>query len=114
MWWPCFLNSGGEVVLDTLIVDGDANTVLVPEDRYAKMSNVWFLPSPDALEIWMSRAGFKHVRVVDINQTSIEEQRATEWMTFHSLADFLDPLDSNQTFEGYPAPKRALVIAQKP
>jgi tRNA (mo5U34)-methyltransferase len=109
-----FLNSGGEVVLETLVVDGDANTVLVPEDRYAKMSNVWFLPSPDALEIWMSRAGFKHVRVVDINQTSIEEQRATEWMTFHSLADFLDPLDSNQTFEGYPAPKRALVIAQKP
>ncbi len=109
-----FLNSGGEVVLETLVVDGDANTVLVPKDRYAKMSNVWFLPSPAALLVWMSRAGFKNARIVDINQTSIEEQRATEWMTFHSLTDFLDPSDSNRTFEGYPAPKRALVIAEKP
>ena len=109
-----FLNSGGEVVLETLVVDGDANTVLVPKDRYAKMSNVWFLPSPAALLVWMSRAGFKNARIVDTNQTSIEEQRATEWMTFHSLTDFLDPSDSNRTFEGYPAPKRALVIAEKP
>jgi len=108
-----FLAPGGEVVLETLVVDGDANTVLVPTDRYAKMSNVWFLPSPDALLVWLSRAGFRNVRVVDINQTSTEEQRATDWMTFHSLADFLDPLDSNRTSEGYSAPKRALVIAQK-
>jgi len=108
-----FLAPGGEVIVETLVVEGDASTVLVPTDRYAKMSNVWFLPSPDALVIWMGRAGFTNVRVVDINQTSTNEQRATEWMNFHSLADFLDPHDKNRTFEGYPAPKRALIIAEK-
>ena len=61
----------------------------------------------------MNRAGFKNARVVDINQTSVEEQRATDWMTFHSLADFLDPADSNLTAEGYSAPKRALISRRK-
>ena len=36
------LVKGGELVLETLIVDGDENTVLVPGERYAKMRNVWF------------------------------------------------------------------------
>lgn len=108
-----FLAPGGEVVIETLVVEGDASTVLVPQDRYAKMSNVWFLPSPDALLLWMQRAGFKNARIVDINQTSTLEQRTTDWMTFHSLGDFLDPQDGNKTWEGYPAPKRALIIAEK-
>ncbi|MFT7140778.1 MAG: tRNA (mo5U34)-methyltransferase, partial [Sulfitobacter sp.] len=71
-------------------------------------------PSPAALENWLRRAGFVNVRTVDVNQTSVEEQRATEWMDFHSLAEFLDPNDSNLTAEGLPAPKRAIVIANKP
>lgn len=108
-----FLAPGGELVLETLIIEGDDKTVLMPEDRYAKMANVWFLPSPTALENWLRRAGFVNVRTVDVNQTSVEEQRATEWMDFHSLADFLDPNDPNLTAEGLPAPKRAIVIANK-
>ena len=109
-----FLAPGGEVVLETLIVDGDRSTVLMPTDRYAKMSNVWFLPSTDALVVWMHRAGFKNVRIADMNQTSTQEQRTTQWMNFHSLSDFLDPSDHNKTFEGYPAPKRAVIVADKP
>lgn len=108
-----FLRPGGELVLETLIIEGDQHTVLMPEDRYAKMANVWFLPSPNALENWLRRLGFKNVRTVDVNQTSLEEQRATEWMDFHSLADFLDPEDRNLTAEGLPAPRRAIVIANK-
>lgn len=108
-----FLKPGGELVLETLIVDGDQHTVLTPEDRYAKMANVWFLPSTAALENWLARAGFKNIRTVDVNQTSIKEQRATEWMDFHSLEQFLDPKDHNLTAEGLPAPKRAIVIAEK-
>ena len=108
-----FLRPGGELVIETLIIDGDENTVLTPVDRYAKMANVWFLASPRALEIWLARAGFKNIRTVDINQTSVEEQRRTDWMTFHSLADFLDPDNPNLTQEGLPAPKRALLIAEK-
>jgi tRNA (mo5U34)-methyltransferase len=107
------LCSGGELVLETLVIDGDENTVLIPKDRYAQMRNVWFLPSVKDLEKWLKRAGFVNIRTVDIDQTSIEEQRTTDWMTFLSLQDFLDPNDNNKTIEGYPAPKRATLIANK-
>lgn len=33
----------GELVLETLVVEGDENTVLVPGDRYAQMRNVYFI-----------------------------------------------------------------------
>jgi len=108
----CLIN-GGELVLETLIIDGDENTVLIPKERYACMRNVWFIPSVEMLVRWCERAGLKNIRVVDINQTSVEEQRATNWMTFHSLKEFLDPNDINKTIEGYPAPKRAILIAEK-
>ena len=45
--------------------------------------------------------------------TSTDEQRATKWMTNHSLIDFLDPNNKSLTIEGYPAPKRAVFIATK-
>lgn len=105
------LRPGGELVLETLIIEGEKGEVLVPEGRYARMRNVWFLPSCDTLVSWMTRCGFKNIRVVDINQTSLEEQRATPWMTFNSLKDFLDPDDINLTMEGLPAPRRATFIA---
>jgi tRNA (mo5U34)-methyltransferase len=105
------LRPGGQLVLETLVVPGDANTVLVPTDRYAKMRNVWFIPSTAALELWLTRVGFRDVRVVDLNQTSQQEQRATEWMQNESLVDFLDPTDHSKTIEGYPAPLRAVIIA---
>jgi len=108
-----FLRPGGELVLETLVVPGDQYTILVPEDRYAKMANVWFLPSTGALENLLRRVGFKSVRTVDINKTSMEEQQTTEWMTFHSLEQFLDPDNPDLTVEGYPAPLRATLIATR-
>lgn len=105
------LQPGGELVLETLIIDGSLGETLLPTDRYARMRNVWFIPSVPTLSNWMRRCGFKNIRLVDINQTSILEQRRTEWMTFHSLEQFLDPNDHNLTCEGLPAPKRAIVIA---
>lgn len=83
----------------------------MPEDRYANMRNVWFLPSCATLIRWMARCGFSDIRVVDINTTSIAEQRSTEWMPFHSLNNFLDKNNPRLTCEGLPAPKRAIVIA---
>ncbi|WP_457807725.1 tRNA 5-methoxyuridine(34)/uridine 5-oxyacetic acid(34) synthase CmoB [Kushneria sp. EE4] len=108
------LRPGGELVLETLVVEGDEHRVLVPGERYAQMPNVWFLPSSKALMHWLSRVGFDRARVVDEADTTLGEQRATEWMTFQSLSDFLDPEDSSRTVEGYPAPRRAVVIARKP
>jgi tRNA (mo5U34)-methyltransferase len=108
------LRPGGELVLETLVVDGPQNTVVVPRDRYAQMRNVWFLPSADTLPLWLQRAGFENARVVDINRTSLEEQRRTDWMTFQSLQDFLDPANPDLTIEGLQAPTRAIIIANKP
>jgi len=108
------LRPGGELVLETLVIDGDKNQVLVPDDRYGKMNNVWFLPSVDALILWLEKLGFINVRAVDVSVTSVEEQRKTKWMDFESLSDFLDPLDNTKTVEGHPAPKRAVIIANTP
>lgn len=105
------LRPGGELVLETLVIDGGLGEVLLPEDRYARMRNVWFLPSCDTLISWLKRCGFKNIRLVDVTVTSIEEQRTTEWMTFHSLKDFLAADNPQLTCEGLPAPKRAIVIA---
>jgi tRNA (mo5U34)-methyltransferase len=105
------LVKGGELVLETLIVDGDESTVLVPGERYAKMRNVWFLPSEKAMCAWLERCGFRNVRVVNTDITTLDEQRKTEWVDTESLQDFLDPHDKSKTIEGYPAPKRAIFIA---
>ena len=108
------LVSGGELVLETLVVEGDEQTVFVPPGRYARMGNVWFLPSPEALKLWLSKVGFADIQLIDVSQTSIAEQRSTDWMTFHSLTNFLDPEDRNKTIEGHPAPRRAILTAQLP
>ncbi|MBS7816090.1 tRNA 5-methoxyuridine(34)/uridine 5-oxyacetic acid(34) synthase CmoB [Wohlfahrtiimonas chitiniclastica] len=107
------LNKKGTLVLETMVIEGDEHACLIPHDRYAQMRNVWFIPSVKMLEIFLKRVGFKHVRCVDLNQTSIEEQRKTDWMTYLSLEDFLDPNDHNKTIEGYPAPLRAVIIAEQ-
>lgn len=107
------LIKGGELVLETLVVDGDVNTVLVPADRYAKMKNVYFIPSVAALINWLEKSGFHHVRCVDIAVTELSEQRKTDWLENESLIDFLDPKDHSKTIEGYPAPKRAVILANK-
>jgi tRNA (mo5U34)-methyltransferase len=108
------LRAGGELVLETLIIEGELGEVLMPENRYAKMRNVWFLPSIATMELWLKRSGFKNVRCVDISKTSIEEQRSSDWMRFESLVDYLDPNDHSLTVEGLPAPVRAVFIAEAP
>jgi tRNA (mo5U34)-methyltransferase len=105
------LNPGGELVLETLVIDGGLGDTLLPEGRYANMRNVWFLPSCDTLVSWMKRCGFKNIRVIDVTPTRIEEQRSTEWMQFHSLKNFLSAENPQLTCEGLPAPKRAIIIA---
>ena len=101
------------MVLETLVVDGDENTVLVPGERYAKMKNVYFIPSVSALIHWLQKVGFRNVRCVDVALTTTAEQRKTEWLENESLIDFLDPQDHSKTIEGYPAPCRAVILANK-
>ena len=105
------LVTGGELVLETLIIDGEDGACLIPNGRYAKMPNVWSIPSPATLTRWVTDCGFSDVRCADINTTSTEEQRTTRWMPRQSLRDFLNPGDPGKTLEGHPAPKRALFLA---
>ncbi len=106
------LRPNGQLVLETLIIEDDSEQVLVPEGRYAKMRNVWFIPSIPMLQRWLVRTGFRNIEVVDVSTTTSMEQRRTEWMTFESLDDFLDPEDPTKSIEGYPAPRRAVLTAR--
>ncbi|RAW93603.1 tRNA 5-methoxyuridine(34)/uridine 5-oxyacetic acid(34) synthase CmoB [Photorhabdus laumondii] len=108
------LISDGELILESLVVEGDEHTCLIPGERYAQMRNVYFIPSAKMVKIWLEKCGFVDVKIVDQAVTATEEQRRTDWMKTESLSDFLDPTDSNKTIEGYPAPLRAILIARKP
>ena len=102
---------GGQVVLETLVIEGGKNDVLIPESRYSNMGNVWFIPSIESLCNWLRKMKFKNIEVIDVSVTSIQEQRSTKWMTFNSLSSFLDQNDQTKTIEGYPAPRRAIISA---
>ena len=108
-----FLNPGGQVVLETIILDTEKEALLVPDGRYAKMRNVRVIASPSLLQKWLAECGFENIEILDITQTTPAEQRRTDWMTFESLEDFLDAGDNTKTIEGYPAPVRAILTAHK-
>ncbi len=101
-----------ELVIETLVVEGPEDYILVPKGRYAQMRNVYSIPSIKTLKSWLNDANFNNVRVVDVSKTTTEEQRKTPWIGENgaSLEDFLDPLDDSLTIEGYPAPTRAIVV----
>lgn len=107
------LKPGGELVLETLYVEGDAGYSLTPDSKYARMSNVWFIPSIATLQQWLKRCGFKEFSVVDKSVTNLKEQRQTDWMPFDSLAESLDPNDRSKTIEDLPAPQRVVIVATR-
>lgn len=108
------LKPGGEIVLETLVIDDNEMDELIPDDRYAKMNNVWSIPNTTTLTAWAKAVGFNNARIIDVTKTTSAEQRQTEWMQFESLSDFLDKNDKCKTVEGYPAPTRAILLAERP
>jgi len=100
---------GGELILETLVVQGDEETELIPEDRYAGMKNVWSIPTVPKLLSWLDQTGYKNSQLLDCSVTTLDEQRQTEWMRSHSLNQFLNQGDQTLTIEGYPAPMRAMI-----
>ena len=103
---------GGQVVLESLVVDAPGD--LVPDNRYARMRNVWCVPTVASMQNWLSKAGLVDVTTIDVSPTTVDEQRSTDWMRFESLAAALDVQDPGKTVEGHPAPVRAMVSARKP
>ncbi|MDA1369153.1 MAG: tRNA 5-methoxyuridine(34)/uridine 5-oxyacetic acid(34) synthase CmoB [Proteobacteria bacterium] len=108
------LKPGGQLVLETLYVDGLEGYSLTPAARYARMPNVWFVPSIATALQWLQRCNFVEAEVIDQSRTTLHEQRQTPWMPFESLGDALDSSDQEKTIEGLPAPSRVVIVARRP
>lgn len=106
------LRRGGQLVLETIFLPGEKGYASTPPDRYARMRNVWLLPTTTELGTWLDRTGFADIEIIDRSVTTPAEQRSTAWMTFESLREALDPENPEQTVEGWPAPRRVVVIAK--
>ena len=109
------LKPGGTLILETIGYPGQESTAFFPPERYAKMRNVFFLPTKSCLENWLNRCHFTNIELIDESITTIEEQRLTQWCPApkQSLEDFLDPSDHSLTIEGHPAPHRFIYSAKK-
>lgn len=107
------LAPGGEIIVDCQGIPGDQPVALTPRKRYAQARGIWFLPTQSCLETWMARAGFSNIHCFFAEPLSTQEQRRTPWADIHSLKDFLDPQDASRTIEGYPAPWRYYVRANR-
>ena len=105
------LRPGGQLVLETLYLPGDDMRAETPNDRYARMRNVWSLPTVPMLAKWLEETGYSSIEIVDQTMTTTEEQRSTAWMRFESLREALDPDDPTKTVEGWPAPHRVIITA---
>jgi tRNA (mo5U34)-methyltransferase len=106
------LRPGGIMVLETLVLPArQADDLLVPPGRYARMRNVWAIPGSVQLLSWVNAAGFQRVELVDLSTTTDAEQRSTAWMRFESLREAIDPEDQTRTVEGHPRPVRAMLTA---
>ncbi len=108
------LRPGGQLVLETLYLPGAEPVARTPDGRYARMRNVWHLPTESLLLEWLGESGFEDVSIVDRTVTTIDEQRSTEWMQFESLREALDPGEPSKTVEGWPAPHRIIATATAP
>jgi len=107
------LKPAGRLIFESIVIPGDKPVALTPEDRYAQMRNVWFVPTVSCMLNWLTRAGFKNCEVIDISPTTPAEQRTTPFSPYLSLSDYLNPDNPAETVEGYPAPQRAIVLGHR-
>jgi len=106
------LESRGEPARARLLALGQGDHALVARERHAGMRDVWQAAGVARVFNWLESTDFAAARMVDVAPTTVREQRRTQWMEGHSLADFLEVRDAGQTREGYPAPVRAICIAR--
>ncbi len=106
------IKPGGLLVLETIVIPGDGSMCLLPEDRYAGMKNIWFLPTLAALINLLKKAKFKSLEVISNARHLAEEQRSTEWHPQPSFQEKLNPENNQLTVESHPAPWRAIIFAQ--
>jgi len=107
---PLLRTKKSVLILETLIIPGDSQHCLYPHPSYAKMPNVYFIPTLTVLNQWLQKAGFKQCQTLFVEPTTLDEQRTTPWINTESLNHFLDPQNPHLTCEGYPAPLRACIM----
>lgn len=105
---------GGQIVLETLVLEVQGRETLTPAGRYARMRNVHAVPTLTVLYDWLEAAGLPGAKLLDVSRTTTGEQRSTDWMTFESLRECLDPVNPAVTVEGHPAPVRAALLVKVP
>ena len=105
------MKPGATLILESQAIPGDDPVALFPEKTYAKVPGTYFVPTANCLSHWLSRVGFDNIEFFASHPMTSEEQRKTEWMTFESYRDFLDPENHLHTIEGYPAPIRVFFKA---
>ncbi|MEJ2032823.1 MAG: tRNA 5-methoxyuridine(34)/uridine 5-oxyacetic acid(34) synthase CmoB [Deltaproteobacteria bacterium] len=108
------MRPGGVLIVESQAIPGEEPVALFPEQTYAKVPGTYFVPTGACLENWLRRAGFQETVIFASHPMADAEQRRTDWMTFESFADFLDPADPGRTIEGYPAPWRVFLRAINP
>ncbi|TLE10497.1 tRNA 5-methoxyuridine(34)/uridine 5-oxyacetic acid(34) synthase CmoB [Helicobacter bilis] len=101
------LAPNGILLLETLILQDKAATCLCPYPTYAKMPNVFYIFSPQALQNLSLHAGFKSCEILSYSYTDNTEQRSTDFIDKKSLGDYLTP---TQTIEGYPPACRGIFV----
>jgi len=107
------LRPGGTLIVESQAIPGDTPIALFPDRTYAKVPGTYFVPTGLCLRLWMEKAGFDQVELFCRHPMGSEEQRSTEWMTFESYRDFIDPQNPALTVEGYPAPHRVFLRGLK-
>jgi tRNA (mo5U34)-methyltransferase len=107
------LKPGGTLILESQAIPGQLPIALFPEDTYAKVPGTYFVPTGPCLLNWLKKAGYTGLDIFCSHPMSSSEQRRTDWMSFESYEDFIDRADPSLTVEGYPAPWRVFVRAQK-
>ena len=101
------LAPNGILLLETLILQDSNATCLCPYPTYAKMPNVFYIFSPQALQNLALHAGFKSCEILSYSYTDNTEQRSTDFIDKKSLGDYLTP---TQTIEGYPPACRGIFV----
>lgn len=109
------LRPKGQVILETIGIPGEGPVCLFPKKTYAKMRNIWFIPTLSCLINWLEKTHFDDIQVISVTPTTDQEQRLTRWCPppRQSFMDFMDPQDPQKTLEGYPAPLRFCLSARK-
>lgn len=104
------LKKEGRIVIETIVTPEDYEEVLVPSDRYANMPNVWSVHNEIGLEKIILEQGLEIIDSTEAVMTTVEEQRATQWMPFRSFESALEEGNPERTIEGFPAPLRKFVV----